>query len=533
MNSARRQHRVRWDWVVLLLIAGGGILRFLALGQQSYWVDEIRSVIIATGGPQGKWVFAVLNIHGPLHIVLLKVWMLLFGNAEAATRALSAIFGLLALPLFYRVALPMIGRRAALLALALLAASPFHLWYSQEARNYALLFDVALVAVPIYLWEIERRSRPSFLAALAISVVACLSNLAGFFLLALYGLFALLRFRRGGYPLWRPLMLLILTALLLSPWIVNAATQLGTVHLDRPQGLSGEDVIVRGDSPAGVLSIPFTLYIFSLGFSQGPSIHDLKMHHWAAVKPFLPFLIPALLLFVAVTLYGLRTMARRSPQGLMRSRHDVLVLLLWLCVPLILMVAMSMANLKAPNPRYAIISFAPYLMLLGLGLAAMRPAWLRATVTSLLLLISIHSIYHYFTNSYYWRPDGRAVGALLDRESTPSDVVVSCGVPEPLELYAPNHLFVFPRPSRGTFAVPEVLAGWLQAATVGKERLWYVKIDSWWGDPAHRMLRGCQEFLIPDGDWQFEKAEVHRFVVPPAWRDQHPLHGPSPPGAQN
>ncbi|MBD3237831.1 MAG: hypothetical protein GF330_14100 [Candidatus Eisenbacteria bacterium] len=529
MSTTPSTVRIRWDWIVLLLIVGGGILRFLALGQQSYWVDEIRSVIIATGGPQGKWVFAALNIHGPLHLVLLKIWMLLFGNSEAATRSLSAIFGLMALPLFYRVAAPMIGRRAALLGLALLAVSPFHLWYSQEARNYAMLFDAALLAIPIYLWEIERRSRLSFLAALAISVVACLTNLAGFFILALYGLFAVLRLPRG-YPFWRPLFLMVLTALLLSPWIANAVTQLGAVHLGRPQGISGEDVIVRGESPAGVLSIPFTFYIFSLGFSQGPSIHDLKMHHWAVVKPFLPYLVPVLLLFGVIALRGLRSLLRRSVPHHSPPLGHAPILVLWLFVPLLLMLLISMINLKAPNPRYAIVSFAPFVMLLGLGLATLRPAWVRAAVTSVLLLVSLHSVYHYFTNPYYWRPDGRAVGALLDRESTPSDIAVSCGVPEPLELYAPNHLFVFQRPPRGTFAEPDVLRGWLHAATAGKERLWYVKIDSWWGDPAHRLLRGCQELLIPDGDWQFEKAEVHRFRVPPAWREQHPVEGPSPPG---
>jgi uncharacterized membrane protein len=493
-----------WDLTVLLLMVAGTVLRLLALGQQGYWVDEIRSVLVATGGAGRDWAYPVWNIHGPLHLVILRLWMMLFGTGEVATRTLSVIFGVAAFPLFYRAVLPIIGARAARFALAILVFSPFHLWYSQETRNYAMLFDVTLLAVPLYLTEIERRSCGSFLAALAISVVGCLTNLAGFFLLAVYGVLALTLGRAHRYPLARVFALGLLAAVLVSPWVMRSATQMGTPTLARSD-LPGETV-VRGESPPGLQSVPFAFYIFSLGFSSGPSIHELKQDRWVALKPFLPYLATAMTLFLGV--------AARGAWTLRHQRRTAVLFGIWLVVPIVLMAAFAMFNLKAPNARYALASFVPFLMLLGLGIASIRPRWARYLALALLLAISARADFDYFTNPRYWRPDGRGVGALLTAEHQPGDLVLSCGVPEPLKYYAPAELPVVRRPEPRTQEPKDALPNWLAQTAPGWKRIWYVKIDSFWGDPKLRLLNACNAALIPDGQWEFEKALVARFIVP-------------------
>lgn len=500
----------RWDLTVLVILILGSALRFVALNQQSYWVDEIRSVITALGGLESRWAYVILNIHGPLHLVSLKLWMTLVGVGEGATRALSAIFGAAGLWLFYRAALPLVGRRAALVGLALLATSPFYLWYSQETRNYTLLFSMGLLAVPALIAEIEQRSWRAFLAALGTSIAVCLSNLTGLFLLVFYGLYAITFGRRDRYPLWRGILLLLLVAIALSPWVLKATGQLGQLHLGRPDELPGEELVVRGESPAGLLSIPFSFYSFSLGSSMGPSIHELKTHHWSVVTPHLPYLIPALALFGLTALWGVRV-ARRSPR---RFR----ILLLWLAIPILLMAVLSLLNLKASNPRYAILAFAPYLLLIGIGVASIRNKIPRTILLALLLLISAYADYRYFTNPRYWRPDSRSIGNVLNQEARPGDVLISCGVPEPMEYYAPGELAVLQRPMNVQFGKPETAERWLRRSTSGKERLWYVKINGWWADPQKRLLHACQEFMIPRGEWQFNQAPLHLFDVPPQWR---------------
>jgi len=71
--------------------------------------------------------------------------MLTFGESEAVLRFLPALLGALTVVVMYFVAREVLDRPSSLVAAALLAFSPFHIYYSQEARAYApMLFFFAL-----------------------------------------------------------------------------------------------------------------------------------------------------------------------------------------------------------------------------------------------------------------------------------------------------------------------------------------------------------------------------------------------------
>jgi mannosyltransferase len=55
-----------------------------------------------------------------------------------AGRMVSVVAGTATIPVLHALATRMLGTRAALVASAALAVSPVHIWYSQEARMYAL-----------------------------------------------------------------------------------------------------------------------------------------------------------------------------------------------------------------------------------------------------------------------------------------------------------------------------------------------------------------------------------------------------------
>lgn len=125
------------------------MLRFALLGRQSYWydesltVDEVRrpfaSMLAVVGGQETS---------PPLYFVLAWGWARIFGSAEVGLRALSAVCGTIAVPLSFGAARTLLNRRAAVLTAALVATSPMVVWYSQEARTYALL--VALSALSLW-----------------------------------------------------------------------------------------------------------------------------------------------------------------------------------------------------------------------------------------------------------------------------------------------------------------------------------------------------------------------------------------------
>ena len=122
-------------YLFFILIAGG-LLRFLTLGRQSLWVDEGLSYWIANQ----SWADLLVDLQTsvrPLHFVILH-FMILLGGSEWMLRAPSAIAGVISLVLFYALVAEFFDRKTGLLAALLLAISPFHVWYSQEARMYAI-----------------------------------------------------------------------------------------------------------------------------------------------------------------------------------------------------------------------------------------------------------------------------------------------------------------------------------------------------------------------------------------------------------
>jgi mannosyltransferase len=125
---------------LLLIVAVGALLRFLTLDVQSLSNDEAFTVAIATGD-LGSVFPEVKRTEStpPLDYYLAWGWEKVFGSGEAGMRLLPALLGTLLVPATWAAARETLPRRSALIAALLVAVSPLLVWYSQEARAYALL----------------------------------------------------------------------------------------------------------------------------------------------------------------------------------------------------------------------------------------------------------------------------------------------------------------------------------------------------------------------------------------------------------
>ena len=126
--------------VALLTLVSLG-LRLFRLANQSFWVDEVSAVMAAQGPLKGIYERSALAANSlPTYFLLLKPFVGSSGvNVEFQARLLSAIAGTLSVPVFIGVVyLWRRQRSTSLLAGALLAVNPLHLWYSQEVRGYGL-----------------------------------------------------------------------------------------------------------------------------------------------------------------------------------------------------------------------------------------------------------------------------------------------------------------------------------------------------------------------------------------------------------
>lgn len=209
-----------WLGVAILVAVA---LRFPTLSGQSYWRDE-ASTALELNGSLGHALASVRDLEGmpPTYFVLAWLWTRLFGLGEAGLRSLSAVFGVMTVPVAWALAREL-RASAAPLAAGLTATSPFLVWYSQEARPYALL--VLVTALMTLFWLQDRRMRWGLAAALAL--------LTHYFAIFLVVPQALVILRRGGR---RALVPPIACGLALAPLIASQADARVDWITDAPLG---------------------------------------------------------------------------------------------------------------------------------------------------------------------------------------------------------------------------------------------------------------------------------------------------------
>lgn len=147
-----RRSLSRLSCLVLLVIAFA--LRVHALESKGLSYDEAATALMARATPAKIITFhwRAAFEHPPIWQLLMHGWSQLVGQSEFALRYLPVLAGVLLLPLLYQLArqsftihpLPFTLHHSSLI---LTTFAPILIYYSQEARMYALVVTVAVAAV--------------------------------------------------------------------------------------------------------------------------------------------------------------------------------------------------------------------------------------------------------------------------------------------------------------------------------------------------------------------------------------------------
>src|SRR5947209_11083154 len=139
-----------------------------------------------------------IELTPPLYYIVAWLWARVVGSSELALRSLSAVLGAATVPAAYLVGRALAGRRLATSIGALTATSALLVWYSQEARPYALLVLLATLSLLLCL----RADRLDRYAAWAfVAMLALLTHYFAAFLFVPEGVWLVLRSRRRPQPL--------------------------------------------------------------------------------------------------------------------------------------------------------------------------------------------------------------------------------------------------------------------------------------------------------------------------------------------
>lgn len=136
--------------ILLLCLLLGFALRLWSLGGKGLSYDEAATALMAQATPPEIIAFhwhAAFE-HPPFWQLLMHYWSLGLGQSEFALRLPSAIAGVVALPLAWQLARRLdFTAWTALTATLLTATAPILVYYSQEARMYALVVALALASL--------------------------------------------------------------------------------------------------------------------------------------------------------------------------------------------------------------------------------------------------------------------------------------------------------------------------------------------------------------------------------------------------
>ena len=171
--------RLRADHATVVAVCGltalGAIVRFYGLGHQGLWFDESYTAELVRYAP-GKMLGLIPQTEStpPLYYMVAWAWVRIFGYGATALRSLSAVAGVLVIPVAYGAASELVSRRAGLICAAFAACNPFLIWYSQEARSYESLVLLSGLA----LLGFARARRDPTPAAVALWVVAAALSMA-------------------------------------------------------------------------------------------------------------------------------------------------------------------------------------------------------------------------------------------------------------------------------------------------------------------------------------------------------------------
>ena len=216
-GDRRVRHTLALAAIVFLALA----TRLYDLSGESIWTDEAYSIQMARR-PAAEIVAVTArdDTTPPLYYLSLHVWWLVFGDSPGAMRMPSVILGTLGVFFTYLAAAPLMGRRGGLVAALIHALSPFHVAYSQEVRQYALLScaSIASFAFLVRLSENRRFATPAYVAA---TILMCYAHSVGSFVLLAQTVFVTgFAFLTKSLPWRRILVAQAAAAAAFLPWVI-------------------------------------------------------------------------------------------------------------------------------------------------------------------------------------------------------------------------------------------------------------------------------------------------------------------------
>lgn len=321
-----RQGKQLKTWLLILVVLGI-FLRFLNLTHLVYWHDEVYTLLRITGHTRSQLIEQTFtgqeiepksllalqqfqpNVtlgqviermgiedaqHPPLFYVTLRFWVQGLGNTIAVIRSWSALLGVLAFPCLYWLCRELFPSPLTMVvAFGLLAVSPMHVLFAQEAREFSLWTTTILLSSAALLSALRLKTRWSWAVYGLTTAIALYTFLFSGLVMLGHGIYVLLRENlRFTRTVFAYLIASLAGVIAFLPWIYFIVRFYPIIRAST--GWTGDPVPEWIAVQAGMLNFSRVLVDFDLRLETG----------WAYL-----LVVPTLLLEI----YAIYFVCRRAP----------------------------------------------------------------------------------------------------------------------------------------------------------------------------------------------------------------------------
>ena len=391
----RPEMQLVWLFLITLLAAA---LRFYKLGVWSFWIDEIYTVNHATAHfstlkliidhlpPNRNWV--------PISVILTAQSFNVWGISELSARLTAATVGFLTLPILYFPIKKTFNNRVALVTILLLAVSPWHIEWSQNARGYtSLMLFYSLALFTLYFAFEKDRISYIFLFFVYLYLASSERLIAVFILPVLFLYLLAVKYLNLEKPpglRTRNIYILLSPAILLIVYQIYSSIQSGNSMIS---SIINEIISTFFGKPIESPFTQITFMVFNLG-------------------------IP---IFILSLFTGIYLLLQKSRQGLLITLSAF--------VPFFFVIFLT--PFMFTEERYAFVTLPGWLILAAIGidllLAKMKKAeqLLAISILVVLLVDAMGSNLLYFHTNNGNRRDWRQAFAIVSENIQEDDIVVS------------------------------------------------------------------------------------------------------------
>ena len=189
-NCLKNKHIILGCIVII-----GAFLRFWQLGEWSFWIDEVLTVLDAeefslTNSPINPipYIAAKLSVFSGE-----KLSFLTNASEEWKSRLIFCIAGILSIPIVFSLGQTLYNKRVGIFSAAFVALSNWHLFWSQNVRSYVLTFLFAVLTALFFYRSFDKDSTILTIGAFFCCICLILSHLLAAAIVPALAVFAVLQ----------------------------------------------------------------------------------------------------------------------------------------------------------------------------------------------------------------------------------------------------------------------------------------------------------------------------------------------------